>query len=510
MRLKSVTVENFRGYRDATLVPIDDFTSIVGLNEAGKSTLLEALDVFFDNRAPDSDDANIGRIGYPTKIRCTFDGLPERVVLDATVETSLSDEYLVGETGDLEILKVFDLTKSKIVPQVFANAHHPSADGANDLLQLTSAKLKDRAKRLEVEFDDIDARVNSEIRRAIWDQFDDLSLETIELPLNSDEGKKIWEMLQRHLPVFALFQADRTSHDDDTEVASPFDIAIKEAVRTLDEEINGIKKRVQDKVREVTARTIDKLREMDERLAEELVPIIRTEPKWVGFKLSLKDQDNIPINKRGSGVRRLILLNFFRAEAERRQRETGSPGVIFAVEEPESSQHPRNQKLLIDSLTELSTLDGAQVMITTHVPGIASMVSPESIRHVKKNNQRIPIVSFGEDVSLEIVANELGVLPDRRVGLLVYVEGVNDVMFFEHAARALDHIDVASDPRIAFVLAGGGSLKHWVNKNYLEALDIPQVHIYDRDDDAAYQVEVDQVNARGNNDWATLTNKRER
>ena len=78
------------------------------------------------------------------------------------------------------------------------------------------------------------------------------------------------------------------------------------------------------------------------------------EPKWDGFKLTLTGDNDIPINKRGSGVRRLILLNFFRAEAERRRETADSRRVIYAIEEPESSQHPDNQTMLIRALLELS------------------------------------------------------------------------------------------------------------------------------------------------------------
>jgi len=50
------------------------------------------------------------------------------------------------------------------------------------------------------------------------------------------------------------------------------------------------------------------------------------------------------------------LLNFFRAEAERRRRERNVPSVIYAIEEPETSQHTAHQKILIRALLELLKL----------------------------------------------------------------------------------------------------------------------------------------------------------
>lgn len=56
---------------------------------------------------------------------------------------------------------------------------------------------------------------------------------------------------------------------------------------------------------------------MDSSLAQALSPKFKSPPKW-SFDFSIDGDDGVPINKRGSGVKRLILLNFFRAEAERK------------------------------------------------------------------------------------------------------------------------------------------------------------------------------------------------
>ena len=70
------------------------------------------------------------------------------------------------------------------------------------------------------------------------------------------------------------------------------------------------------------------------------------------------------MNKRGSGVRRLILLNFFRAKAEEKASRDNRT-LIYAIEEPETSQHNEHQKILIDALKELAN-KGHQILLTTH------------------------------------------------------------------------------------------------------------------------------------------------
>lgn len=46
MKIKSIIIENFRGYKDRQIIDLNDFTAFVGRNDAGKSTILEALDIF--------------------------------------------------------------------------------------------------------------------------------------------------------------------------------------------------------------------------------------------------------------------------------------------------------------------------------------------------------------------------------------------------------------------------------------------------------------------------------
>ncbi len=521
MRLEQVTLSNFRGYREPIQIDIGDLTSFTGRNDAGKSTVLEALAIFFGSETVKADvgDLCVKAVEQHFDISCAFGDLPPEVVIDAQAKTSLADEYLLTVEGRLEIVKRYMCTGAKPKISVFAQAHHPSAENVADLVGMKIADLKKRAELTGVDMATVDKTRSSALRRAIWKNVgkqNDLQLRSTLIPLDGDDLKQVWEQIQTYIPAFALFQADRPSRDEDAEVQDPMRIAITEAIKLVEPQLQEIRNQVSRSAMAVAERTLEKLREMDAKLADELYAEFKAEPKWDGFKLALKGQDGIPINKRGSGVRRLILLNFFRAEAERRQIERAAPGIIYAVEEPETSQHPQNQRMLVKALLELSQQSNAQVILTTHVPGIAAMLPIESIRFVKKDDAGQPFVLGGGDDVLKLVANELGVLPDQRVRVLVCVEGPHDVSFLQGITPVVQELDnnapdLVNDQRIAFVLLSGGNLKHWVSKNYLQGVGIPQVHLYDRDDlnNPKYQDYVDKVLARDGKDWASLTQKRE-
>ncbi|MDQ8458422.1 AAA family ATPase [Enterococcus faecium] len=48
MKLVQLIVKNFRGYSKETKLNVDELTALIGKNDAGKSTLLEAMEIFFN------------------------------------------------------------------------------------------------------------------------------------------------------------------------------------------------------------------------------------------------------------------------------------------------------------------------------------------------------------------------------------------------------------------------------------------------------------------------------
>lgn len=62
MKLKTIKIKNFRSYKEEVVIEFGDLTAFVGKNDIGKSTILEALDVFFNEGKGvvkiDKDDIN--------------------------------------------------------------------------------------------------------------------------------------------------------------------------------------------------------------------------------------------------------------------------------------------------------------------------------------------------------------------------------------------------------------------------------------------------------------------
>lgn len=523
MLLKEIILINFRGYQNEHHIPINQLTAFIGKNDAGKSTIFDALAVFFDHPLVKIDASDVCvHAGCPCKVTigCVFTDFPKEITIDTVSSTSLSGEYLLNQSGELEIHKVYEYSDGTLKkPKIFAVANHPTANKSNGLLSKKNDELKKLGESVGIDAS-VDKRSNVALRKAIWEKCEDLKLQVIKIQLDKEDAKTIWDKIFTYLPEYALFRADRPSTDEDAEIQDPLKVAIKQAIQEVQSELNTVKDKVRLHALEVAKRTITKLSDFDSQLASELTPTFKSDPKWDGlFKLSLIGDNDIPINKRGSGVRRLVLFSFFRAEAERLREKQSKGSIIYAVEEPETAQHPDNQRKIIEALQSIAETDGCQVLLTTHVPRLASLLPVDSIRHVTFDNISGRCVKFGSEDVIDQVVSDLGIIPDKRAKVLVCVEGPHDIHFLRRInplLRSDDYsiIDIFDDPRVALVVLGGSTLKEWVNQHYLKNLGLPEVHIYDRDElqrdeKYKYQDARDAVNARDDGSIAFLTTKRE-
>ncbi|MGQ1948647.1 ATP-binding protein [Geofilum sp. OHC36d9] len=392
MRLQTIKIKNFRSYQEPIEISVGNLTTFVGKNDIGKSTILEALDIFFNKGKGaikmDKDDVNktcLSNGDTITEISLTFDQFPNSIVIDSTYETSLESEYLLNVNGHLEIIKRYNNGGSE---KVFIKANHPTNENCSDLLLKTQKALQKIVADNEIECEN--RTINAVMRTAIWSHHsENLELEEIEIDVTKGETKSIWDKLENYLPLYTLFQSDRKNSDGDNEVQDPLNEAVKQIMNDnqIQETLAGVAELVEGKLQEVADLTLDKLREMNPQIADSLNPVIPSSDslKWndVFKKVSITGDEDIPINKRGSGVKRLILLNFFRAEADRRRRERNVPSVIYAIEEPETSQHTAHQKLLIQALINLSGADNTQILLTTHSPVIVKKMAFDQLRLIQ-------------------------------------------------------------------------------------------------------------------------------
>lgn len=93
-----------------------------------------------------------------------------------------------------------------------------------------------------------------------------------------------------------------------------------------------------------------------------------------------------PIEKRGSGVKRLCAFYKFATEYKTSINVMGNK-FILAVEEPEISLHPSQQRKFIQQLLTISQNSDIQVIVTTHSPYIVNELDEKSVCILKRESQ---------------------------------------------------------------------------------------------------------------------------
>lgn len=214
MIVKAVILENFRAYKTRITIPFSQLTGLIGRNDSGKSTVLEALDIFFEGGVAKMEPADASKGGDARRVRIgvVFTDLPKQLVLDSNAPTTLQAEHLLNVDGDLEIHKVFNCGIQSPKVTIFAKAVHPTTPDAANILQKPQAALRKEVRDRNLE-NSCNQAENPSMRQAIYQAIGELSLQEVDVPLNEENGKAIWGSIQSYIPIFALFQSDRPSSD---------------------------------------------------------------------------------------------------------------------------------------------------------------------------------------------------------------------------------------------------------------------------------------------------------
>lgn len=506
MKLKRVIIENFRSFKDRTEIEIsEDMTALVGENDVGKTSILEAIDCFFNNKI-DIQDVSAYNIYDKITIGCVFSDLPEEILLRGNSKTTFESEYLLNSDNMFEVHKVWNVTSKEInLYRVYANVNAPTNNEIKSLLSKRDSDLKNILEKNNIESEQ---KSSLKMRQEIYKFFHknknvELGKCTVDFKSIIDEnfttnGRIIWNCIcSRYLPIYTLFRSENVHGDKENIVRSLLEAALKSAIWRYDENLSEVSNFIIEDVKEKTKHTLDGLKKDYPDIAEVLTPEYKL-PDWSkAFNLDLlRSDDEVPLSKRGSGVRRLVVQAFFQAEAEgnRNKHERGvtSVPVIYAIEEPETSLHPNLQRHAVKTLLELSKgID--QVLITTHVPALAELLPSSSIRFLERTEGvPTPCIHNGavDHDALMKAAASLGVLPSlypvKNAQIAVWVEGITDIWALDGFAKILKKngsipgdLDVK---RIFYVMGGGcGQLGYEVNGKFLDMLELPQFYLIDSD-----------------------------
>jgi putative ATP-dependent endonuclease of OLD family len=302
MFISNAEIENYRALQKVT-IPLSRFSVLIGENDVGKTSLLYALDAFFENKkVSDPDDFFKKDTSARIRITLTFVNLPTGAGFDA----------IRREEGSVVIQRDFLFDKPPTTKVV-------AADG----------KLSDLDKKLLKEWFSSDSFHFIPVRRDLSVQFS----------------------MNKTALLGKTLRAKMKSVIDSGDASA--------SLRELQEILKGSLKMPQEDLENFLQ---EQLHNKAIRLSFDDLQIDPVE--GVSFSVRLSDDrvDNILIKNRGAGTQNNLVIALFRLIAKMNVGEY----LIFAMEEPENSLHPKAQRQLLSVLQEIS--EESQVIVTTHSP----------------------------------------------------------------------------------------------------------------------------------------------
>jgi len=500
MVLKKATITNFRGINGSITVNFDLFNCIVGQNDAGKSTILKAVDASLNETTLTRADYNVQAQNNQIIVELFFDCQEKQCLLGEEILTTIKGEELCNADSLLVWKKVWNVTETSVSkPKI--SIVRKKYNGNNDFIFKTEAQLIAQCNfnQIETAKGNGEAFNNVEKRQKLreYNQQNNIpfTYEVEEIPgTGTSKVKAIGDSIKKVLPAFQYFKADTSLSDTDNTIQKYFkDMAftlIKEKVdtdemeTTIREQLESVLQKVTDKINDVV------------KSGEKVKPKVEFDwSKLISTSfVSDTSGSNIPLSSRGDGFRRITMMAYFEYLAET-ERTDVSQQIIFGFEEPETFLHPSAQDNLFDKLNSL-TENGYQVITSTHSPTIVGNTKRYDIIHIAKPNNTYTVNQNAIDY--KALAIDLGIKPDNTFTplfstsrLLFLVEGIDDTKAMHHKATLYKQAGLIpftfEELNINIIPIGGcGGVKHWVNLDLFTKLQKPFFIFLDSDkEDAA-------------------------
>ncbi|MGB7989045.1 MAG: AAA family ATPase [Candidatus Methylophosphatis roskildensis] len=406
MRLKSITTKNYRTLQDLTLRFSNDYCTISGRNNAGKSCVIRLLSALFRVRTRYPWQLNESGLDYKEdKTQWVKDTQP--ILASFILEiTRLEDPALISFIEKIA-------TKKIDKPMVTLCVAYSVSDNDDVTVAITvdDEKVDDKAAK------EIDKRIK------------DSSLLFLYNSTTRHEEFFFGRGRRRMFYEFVMSTDERK--------------ALDEAGKHIERRLRKLAKDHTDELSKILGR-------LTEKYDVEVSPLEGFAAREMPLGINLKDKNvEVPLSDWGSGTqnRTHILMAVLQAN---RIKTTGAPDdkitPIVVIEEPESFLHPSAQAEFGRMLRHLSEEFGIQILVTTHSPHMLNQEEGASnillARETKRGKayETVRVDTSGENWMAPF-ADHLGISSDEFASLkplfssdkskVLLVEGPIDQEYFQ-------------------------------------------------------------------------------
>jgi putative ATP-dependent endonuclease of the OLD family len=441
MILQKVKIENFRSIENAT-VEIDNLTALVGANGCGKSTVLNALLLFYSQHQKGSSSTSITTQDFYNHdtskeicITCTFSSLNDN-------ERERFGDYV--QDNLLSITRVFDsggnskLHGSKRMHRGFKIIRNASS--AAEKRSLYSEIRSDNPK-----YSMLPSWKNKDVFEVALQEWEKEYPD--ECTFDRDDGAffgygNVGKGKLDSSTRFIMVPAVRDASDDASDTArSAIGTLLEMVVRKRLREREDIKK-LEDKINAEYQGLIEPTREELGMLGNELtstlrklIPLAEVHLDWndpKDMKLPMptaevkvsEDAFLCNLSHVGHGLQRAFIITLlqhlaFQNENTNTEDQTDAtvelPNLVLAIEEPELYQHPNRQRHLATILHKIATGEvtgitkKTQIIYSTHSPLMVGLDRFDKLRLLRKIHTEAekPSATTIKSITLKEVAEKL-------------------------------------------------------------------------------------------------------
>lgn len=426
MRIRRVVIRNFRCLQDVEIA-FDDVTTFVGPNGVGKSSILRALDWFFNSargsHGLSSSDCFLGQSDSPISVSVEFSDLStadrDRLGKFAppgqeTVLIAKQWENGVERTiGRSRVFPPFEDVRSRPTATDRRSAYKSLREERSDLdlaAWTNDAATADAMSQWEADHTDLLEESDVESSSPFFGFAGQARMSGLfDFIFVSADMRAAEEVLDSRAAVIGriLEQAvDRSGADSELadllEAASRTQQEIQ--TRYFGEQLESLSSDLTEAVSALaTGRSL--------RVTSEAGRI--QQPK-IQFRVNVLDQEfETPVDRQGHGFQRAMLIAALKLLAERGHVADQSSVMCLAIEEPELYQHPlqaRSFAVVLRALAEDSDT-GVQVAYATHSPYFIEARSFHQIRRVTRETQ-------SGNVRVAVVGSTVERVIDRLAGFV--------------------------------------------------------------------------------------------
>lgn len=536
MHISSVTVRNYRSLKDVT-VRVSKYGVFIGANGSGKSSLLYALDWFFNGTSLAESDVHGYKedsplpLGSTVEVAVSFSGLTtkdrdrlkqygrgERAVIRRTWYADTKQVKTVGNAkqgpGFAEVRADQSIAARRRAYRELQSVHSSlpdlggsaSKDAIFEALEMWEMNPSNEDNLIDVADSDATQMMGwngpNVIRECVRFVLIPAATSIAGEVGTASKGSALTELVGAFMSA-ASVRAQSAWLEKHAEAVSELSVEISKSIN----DATGVQaNRINSRLASLIPNAAVKLTPTVPEFAPKVDPTIATAVTIDGITNDVSLQ--------GHGVQRAVMISMFQAivpdedlarsshtpkededanQSQSRLEESLAelPAIILAVEEPEIYQHPIRARAFARTLFELSNQSNVQVLLASHSP---YFVQPEQFHALHRftyvngesdvRNATVASVAERSDIDAKKVEKSIiSQIPTEFsegffADAVVLVEGQTDRIVIEALATKLDkHLDRRGITVLS--VEGKGGLR--VSRAILSSLGVPTYVVVDGD-----------------------------